>query len=151
MKTKQIQTKQAVTGQLKTTLKTMNKEVEPVIERLMQEVEKAHFTQAGPLEFIYTGATEDMENEFDLEIAVPVTPSNGNLPTEFKLKEIPELKCVSTTFKGSMDEIGDTYETIYNELQKEGVQPTNIIREVYENWVSYSSKENVVEIQVGIN
>ncbi len=150
METKQIQSKQAVTRQMKTTLKTMTKEVEPIIEGLMQEVESSNLDQSGPLEFIYTGVNTDMEHVFDLEIAVPVATGSKDQDA-VKTKNLPELKCVSTLFKGSMDEIDDVYKTIYTGLEQKGIIPTDTVREIYENWVSYSSKENVVEIQVGIN
>ena len=152
LETKQIEPKKVVSGSFKTTLKTMNDAVNPFIERLMTDLESAGFKPSGPMEFIYKGATSDVDKTFVLEIAQPVSgeSESGNL-SQFELREIPKLTCVSYFYKGKMDKIMDAYNDLFGEMAKEGLKPTDEVREVYQNWVSLSSDQNIVEIQIGID
>lgn len=151
METKHIESKLSVAGSFRTNLAKMNQEVNPFIERLMRELESAGLKPSGPMEFIYTGASSDINKEFNLEIAQPVS-GNAKLGMlkEFELKHIPEFTCLTETFKGRMDQIFDTYTHLYEKIGKKNINTTDIVREVYQNWVSLSSDQNIVEIQVGI-
>lgn len=151
METKNVEAKQVLAGSLKTTLNKLQADCDPVIERLMIEAESMKIAAIGPLEFIYTGATEDKDKEFHLEIAMPVNVKSGVTLPEFEIKVTPVFKCASHTYKGKMENIGGAYHQVFDDLQSKSLRPTEEIREVYENWVSFSSEENIVEIQIGIN
>ncbi len=151
MKTKNIEPKKVFFGSLKTTLNKIVDDTNPVIEALYADVEKYGIQPAGPLEFIYHGATGDMDKEFDLEIALPVAQEIKPEWSQFSFKNTNEFKCVSEEYKGSLEHIYGTYERIFGELDKGSMKSTDEVREVYQNWVSFSSDENIVEIQIGIN
>ena len=150
METKHIESKRVIAGSFTTTFSKMNGEVNPFIENLMTELESAGYVPAGPMEFIYKGATNDPNKEFQLEVAQPVNGSPSGELNNFELKQTPILNCVSHSYVGPMDKIMATYDELFGNIQKEKLVPTDEVREVYHNWVSLSSEENIVEIQVGI-
>ena len=151
METKLIEPKKVVAGSFQTTLNKMNEEVNPFIEKLMTALEQAGLKPSGPMEFIYKGATSDMDKSFLLEIAQPVTGDSkiGSI-SEFKLKETSAFTCVEHRYKGKMGGIMKTYEQLFASISKESIAPTDEVREVYQNWVSLSSDQNIVDIQIGI-
>lgn len=153
MEKKNIQPKKVIASSLKTTLKNISQDTDPILQQLMSQIEQLGIKTTGPLEFIYKGVTQDMEKEFDLEIVQPVDMVDAIELKSFTLKETPIFKAMTHTYVGSMDDhkMFAIYGQIFEELGKQNIQPTDMVREVYENWVSISSDENIVEIQIGIN
>jgi effector-binding domain-containing protein len=151
METKFIEPKKVVAGSFETTLNKMNAEVNPFIENLMTALEQAGLKPSGPMEFIYKGASSDMDKTFLLEIAQPVSgDADPKNLSGFKLKETPAFTCVQHRYKGKMDGIMNAYDQLFANISKESLAPTDEVREVYQNWVSLSSDQNIVDIQVGI-
>lgn len=151
MTSKNVAPKKVFFGSLKTTLNKIQTDTNPIIEALYGDVEKYKIQPAGPLEFIYHGATDDMDKEFDLEIALPVATVTKPEWSQFDFKETNDFKCVSEEYKGSMENIYGAYEKLFGEINADGMNSNDEVREVYQNWVSFSSEENIVEIQIGIN
>lgn len=151
MTTKNVSPKTVLVGKLQTSLKNINDDVTPVIDRMMADVGSAKIQPAGPIEFIYLGATDDVEKVFDLQVAIPVNEGDSIYSEEFQVEQTREFKCTTDMYKGSMNHIYGKYEEMYGQIQKEQLHPNDEIREVYNNWVSFSSEENEVEIQIGLN
>lgn len=151
METKNVAPKQIISGTLTTTMNKIQNDCNPVIERMMAEAESKNLPAVGPLEFIYTGASEDRDKAFHLEIALPVQANPGTTLTGFEIKETPDFKCAAHTYKGKMENIDSAYHEVFGKIEENALKPNDVIREVYENWVSFSSEENIVEIQIGIN
>ena len=151
METKNIKAKTVISTSLKTSLKNMSKDCEPVLGQLMMAIEKSTLKTAGPIEFIYMDVSEDVEEVFNLEIVQPIDSSETTSLEGFETKEISEFKCVSHIHKGSFEHIYAVYEKLFSELNWDGQKNTNQVREVYEKWESISSEQNIVEIQIGIN
>ena len=151
METKTIQPKKVMYGSMKTTMNKIKDESEPVINALMADVEKHGVTPVGPLEFIYFGATGDMDKEFTLEIALPVAPDSSAQGSSFGIKDTNTLKCISHEHNGSMEDIYQVYEDLFKHIDGDTMKSTDEVREVYTKWVDFSSDENIVEIQIGVN
>lgn len=150
METKVVQPKIFLYSEGKTTLKQIHEYANEAVEALMKESAAAGLEAAGPLEFIYFGATADEEKEFTLQIALPVKeekPVNG----EFRIKRSNPFKCLSYVYKGDVSEIGCAYESLFQEIAAKQLQPDDEIREVYMQWEHLTSENNLTEIQVGIN
>jgi effector-binding domain-containing protein len=133
-----------------TTLKEIQAVAMREIEKMYQEAEKLGLKEIAPMQFVYYGCSDDMEAEFTLEIAMAVDqekPYEG----KYRFKELEGFTCASTTHKGDINQIGNTYEQFMPELVKSGRQVSDQTREVYLNWVAPDSPENVTEIQIGIN
>lgn len=120
------------------------------IDSLCAEAEKIGLKEVAPIQFIYNGCDDKPDTKFTLEIALVIDqerPYDG----KYKFKELEEFKCASTIHKGDINKISETYEKFLPELFKSGKQITDKSREVYLNWVSPESSENITEIQVGVN
>lgn len=151
MKTRIIEPKKVLVVSTKTTLKNIAKDTYPLCEALMEDVKKFGITPAGPLEFIYFGASGDMEKEFELEIALPVSPDTTAQGSRYKIKDTKPFKCATYIHKGGVDKLFAVYEELFKELDWDKMKSTEEVREVYQNWVSPESEENITEIQIGIN
>ena len=71
----------------KTTLNKIHQVAEHLTGSLMADVEKLGIAPAGPLEFIYFSATGDMDKEFTLKIALPVSSDASTNESSFEIKE----------------------------------------------------------------
>ncbi len=151
LETKNINPKKVIVATTKTTLNKIAQDAEPLTGALMADVEKLGITPAGPLEFIYFDVTGEMDKEFTLEIALPVSPDASDEGSSFKIKETNSFKCVTHIHKGSMENMHAVYDVIFKEIEKKELKPTIEVREVYLNWVDAKSADNVTEIQIGIN
>ena len=151
MEQKSIQPKKVVVKSTKTTLSQIAKATEPLLDSLFSQVQKNGITPVGPLEFIYFGATGDVNKQFDLEIALPVLADEKLASSDLQTKDTNAITCMSHVHKGSLETIMNTYDELFKELEWNKIIPTNEVREVYLNWVDFSSDENITEIQIGIN
>lgn len=133
----------------KTTLNNIMDYCDPRIPRVYEEAERAGLEAIGPMEFIYFGASNDLDKEFTLRIALPVKekkPVGGN----YHFAESKGFSCVSTLHKGSIINIMGTYDRLFGEIMGAGLKPNDEIREVYHRWEQPESPTNETEIQIGI-
>jgi effector-binding domain-containing protein len=66
----------------------------------------------------------------------------------FVVKTEPEWKCLSATYKGSMESITKAWGELFGLVKERGLDRTPESREIYHTWVDYDSAENVTELQV---
>ncbi|MCG8307883.1 MAG: GyrI-like domain-containing protein [Cytophagales bacterium] len=120
------------------------------IDNMYAEAEKIGLKETAPMQFVYYGCDDKPDTKFTLEIAMLI---DGEKPYEgkYKFKELEDFKCVSTIHKGSISDLGKTYEKFMPELFKSGKEMTGQSREVYHKYVQQDSPENVTEIQIGVN
>lgn len=57
---------------------------------------------------------------------------------------------IKTDYKGAVVNIGQAWQDFTNQMLKKGYKFSNQGREVYKDWISYESEENVTELQMGI-
>ncbi|KAA2244585.1 hypothetical protein F0L74_01005 [Chitinophaga agrisoli] len=104
---------------------------------------------AGPQHWHYYGFTGDPEQEFTLEIGVPViTPKTVRPP--YACKTAPGFTCVSTLHRGDWQQLGKTYEQLINGLLLTGMQMSGHNREQYIHCDFENTAANLTRIQVGI-
>ena len=151
MEIKEVKSVQAITDTFKTTLKKMMGFSVDYTEKVAEEAGKHDLLSHQPMQFLYHNCTEDMEKEFDLEIAVLVNPDKP-YKGDYQVKELGNFKCASFRYKGSIDKIGvNGYEKFLPQVIASGNIPNSNFREVYHQWESPESENNIVEIQIGIN
>lgn len=150
MQTKHISPKKYFCFMGQTTLNKISAFASPEIDPLMEEAHKLGLEPSGPLEFIYFDATDDKDKPFTLWIALPVKNEIPVSNSKYSFKTTDDFKCFSHIHKGDISQVYQVYDKIFAELFSKGVKPTNQIREVYENWESVVSPENITEIQIGI-
>jgi effector-binding domain-containing protein len=116
---------------------------------LQKGVADSHARVAGSLTFIYHGATDDANAEFDMEIGFPIeekVAANGN----FKVRDVPDYKCMSVLFTGSFDQFSSAYEKLMPAAMAAPDAKTGESREMYLYFEETKSPNNVVHVSVGI-
>lgn len=149
MEQKQEKSKQFFYQEGKTTLKGLVNYADAQIPGVLEQVAKVGLAVTGPMEFIYFGATGDVNNEFTLHIALPVAEQKI-IPAPYQIKQVPEFKCLSVVHKGNIADISATYDQVFAQIQAQKIVPNGEIREVYHLYKDHASAENVTEIQIGI-
>lgn len=150
METKVINPKTLIYYEGKTSLKNIVNYSNSAIEELMKEVTSSGIEINGPMEFIYFGATDDLEKEFTLQIGLPVKEKK-TVGKKFNFKETSPFKCVSYQYKGDVSKMFEVYSNLYQQINQKQLQPLDEIREVYLKWEHLTSENNITEIQIGIN
>ncbi len=132
-----------------TSLKKIMEYAAPKVDLAYAEAERLGLEKTGPMEFIYFGATADMEKEFTLQIAFPVKNTKA-LDNDFKFRQSPDFKCLKKNFKGTMADLGKEYEPMYEYIWNNSLKPSGEIREIYHLFEFPDSPNNVTEIQIGL-
>ena len=136
----------------KTTLNKVSHYVPLEVEKLFHTAGNLGLDITPPLQFIYYGATADRDQEFTLNIALPVTTSYALPPdSPYMFKSMQEFKCYSYLYQGNMEGLIKEYDLIFQKLFSDGLQPTQEIREVYQKFTSADAIENLTEVQIGIH
>ncbi|MFT6907624.1 MAG: effector-binding domain-containing protein [Oleiphilaceae bacterium] len=122
-----------------------------VVEKIFKEAEELQLVINGPCEFIYFGCTGNIEEPFDLRIAIPVEQKKTN-PELFEYYESPAFVCVYQDYQGSMKNIGDGWDALCAETEKAGFRFSDggHIREVYKKWNGFDDFQNITELQIEI-
>lgn len=149
LSTKLVASKTIFYKEGKTTLNSIHEYANREVEALMLEVERGGLEPQGPLEFIYFGASGDMEKEFTLQIALPVKEKKP-VKAGYQFRETAPFKCLSYDYKGDVSQMFPAYEMLYQQLEEKQLQPLDEVREVYKQWEHLTSANNITEIQIGI-
>ncbi|MCU0429970.1 MAG: GyrI-like domain-containing protein [Cytophagaceae bacterium] len=151
MEKKTVPSKNFMIFSATTTLHTMNEMVEKEVNKLYAKAGELQLQPTGPLEFIYTGATKDMDKEFLLEIAMPIEEVPALLAEGYQFKKSEPFPCISVTHHGAISELASVYDKIFTDLWNNSVKTGDQIREVYATWYGMDSTQNITEIQIGIH
>lgn len=116
-----------------------------MVTPLYEKLSKLGIEPTGDVMFVYRFIGEPM----DCTIAVPIAVQKGD-SAPFEFKQYPELRCLSTIYKGSMLGINKAWEDLGKAATTHGFKPTVDGREIYIKWVDFESPENITELQAGI-
>jgi len=121
------------------------------VEKLYMEAQKLNLTVSGPCEFIYINCTGEMDKVFDLKVVIPID-KKGDDSEVFEYFESSSYECITKEYKGSMDGIGNAWESMMNEAQANNIalSPQNHCREVYKTWLGFENSDNITELQTQI-
>ena len=122
---------------------------EQSMERLYKSAESLHVLKGEPPEFIYFNASEDLEKPMQLVIGIP---ARTHCPPEedFFFMETLPFECISVEYKGPMSGIGRAWVDLVEKVLSEGYLLGNQGREIYREWISFESEDNVTELQIGV-
>ncbi|HET6247468.1 MAG TPA: GyrI-like domain-containing protein [Tepidisphaeraceae bacterium] len=123
----------------------------PAIDSLMDALRQADVRPAGPVIFVYYGIEADPTQEFDLDVCVPILAEaviTSAAPIGCKM--LPAFECISAEYVGSMHGIGNAWHQVASAWRASGRPACGESREVYKQWISFDSQENVTELQKGI-
>lgn len=133
--------------EVETTIEQIGAIAGPTIDALCAASSKAGNETAGPVTFVYFGATENPKQKFKLQIGLLVGKDSTE-SGDFKLRKLDSAKVASVIYCGGMQTIQLGYQQLFTDLFTRGLQPTNEIRESYLIWEGMESANNVTQIQV---
>ncbi len=138
----------AIVSTLHVTLKRLN-ECASVMQSLYAEAARFGLTITGPAQWHYIGASGDDNQEFQLDIVLPIQQA-GPLSETFVYKELPTFSCVSYVHTGSWSEMPALYDQLFAQFHRDGYSEDTIVREVYIVSNLEQLTQCVTEIQIGI-
>jgi effector-binding domain-containing protein len=132
---------------------TLNK-LQDAIGQLMPKIDAAvgagKLRPRGPYVFTYHGVTSDRDKPFTLDIGIMVSDGT-TAPDGIQLIKVGPLHCATVIYSGSAREVGQSYGKLYGEINRRGLQPTDISREVYLYWEDADSENNLIQIQAELS
>ena len=149
MKIKQVPNKCFYCIEKELTIPEIAEFSEKTVQTLYEDADSKGLDIIGPLEYIYLNCTGEPETPFMLIVAIPVgepRPTTGH----FFCMQTPPFDCVAIDFKGSMPDIGKAWEDFIQQAVRAGYLFSNQGREIYKEWVSFESEDNIAELQLGI-
>ncbi|MBO9699506.1 MAG: GyrI-like domain-containing protein [Sporocytophaga sp.] len=151
METKLIPSKNYLCYTTQTTLNKLQEFADKAVDGVYEAVAKGGLKASGPMEFIYLNCSNDRDKEFTLEIALPIENSTNFNSENHRIKKFEDFKCLSHTHNGDLLNLPGIYQRLFEEVFKNGIKPTNQIREIYKSFSGMESNDNITEIQIGIN
>lgn len=138
--------------QLRSTLATINEDVKELPDKLAADLIPAGLLPTGPMMFNYHGVTPDPHNEFDLQIALPLSVDDvARYKGPYITSRLEPFHFVETVMYGDLANLGpDAYEPLLADIHAAGLTMTGFSREVYQNFVDYASADNETRVQIGV-
>ncbi len=147
-----VQTMPVVTylyGSKQTTFAKIREAIGELTGGLEKAIQDGKFKYIGPPIFTYTGVQQDMSAPFTLEVGFPVAEGTQAFG-EYKVKNLPALKCATALFSGGITNVGKAWEKLFPAVFGAGLQPTMDVREMYLYWEGENSPNNVVHLELGV-
>ena len=132
----------------RTTLATLS-DWNHVPDELYTEADRLDLQITGPIQYIYTGVTGDVNNEFRLDIACPIATPTDSAGT-FTYKTFAGFRCAVCTYTGAWTDFPAVYDALFGQLYGSGRQNDGHIREVYAYVDKSHPETNMTEIQIGL-
>lgn len=150
-----IQTSNAVSIiaiELQTKLNDIVKDVGELPEKLAGDLISQGIVPTGPMQFLYSGMSEDPEAPFQLRIALPVSKAKAEgYQGPYSVERLEPFKFVETVLYGDIAQLGDKcYYPLIGEITKAGLTMTGEGREVYQNFDGPQSADNETRVQLVI-
>lgn len=131
-----------------TTLATLS-DWNHVPDELYTEADRLGLQMVGPIQYIYTGITGDMNNEFQVDIAFPISAPADSAGT-FSYKTFAGFRCAACTYRGPWADFPAVYDALFEQFYASGRRTNQLIREVYAV-VDFENPANcLTEIQIGL-
>jgi len=129
------------------TIKDAGSEIPPfageVLPKIVAKAKEMGLRTTEPEMFIYTFQQGGTMN---LVLGVPVREAKGE-SGEFKFIATQPVRCVSTSYKGSMLGIKQAWDAFIEATNRQKLEFAAENREVYLKWVDFDSAENETELQ----
>jgi predicted transcriptional regulator YdeE len=132
-----------------TSLNKFQDAIGQLVPRLDAAVDAGKLHVTGPVVFTYHGASEDREKTFTLDIGV-IVRDGAVAPDGIQVTTVGPLHCATFICSGPASKLGNAFGTLYGEIGRRGLQPTDICREVYLYWEGRDSDNNLVQLQADL-
>lgn len=125
----------------------LDQELDALMPRLQAAQAAAGIAGMGPVVIRYFRSGE--ADTYVMEAGVPVkagTPAAGAA----QVKTLPPYRCASLLYWGSLEQIGQAYETLNRAIQDAGLERSGEGREWYYHFEGDGSPNNVIGLHMGI-
>ncbi|PRY41873.1 GyrI-like small molecule binding protein [Spirosoma oryzae] len=138
----------AIVSSVRVTLKRLN-ECVPVMQSLYAEAARLGLTITGPSQWHYIGASGDDNQEFQLDVVLPI--QHAGPPSEtFVYNELPAFSCVSHAHTGAWSDMPAVYDQLFSQFYRDGYSEGTVVREVHIVADLEQPAQCVTEVQIGI-
>lgn len=131
------------------TLPTLPQQTAGSAQHLFQEATRLGLTITGPIHWIYTGVSGDETNEFQLEVALPISQPGGPADA-LTYRSFRSFRCACYSFTGPWSDFMPVYDALFTQLYRDGHQNDGHVREVYAVVDLENPSNCVTEIQIGL-
>ncbi len=138
----------AIVSSSRVTLKRLD-ECIPVMQSLYAEAARLGLTITGPSQWHYIGASGDDNQEFQLDVVLPIQQTGPPSET-FVYSELPAFSCVSHAHTGAWSEMPAVYDQLFAQFYRDGYSEGTVVREVHLVADLEHPIQCVTEIQIGI-
>ncbi len=116
------------------------------LKKIKTYLDKEGIKPAGPPMTIFTSSDD---NGFDYEIGVPIAAPPNNPPHgEFSVGQTPDGAALKFVYRGSYDDLDNTYETITDYLDEKRLDAKEMVEEYVTDPLTTDAKKLVVNVYV---
>lgn len=124
---------------------------EATLPAMFTHLQSAEVTPTGPVEFIYFNMDGDLARPFRMLLAIPIDGEGVPETDTFFPYRSTEISALKSSHQGSMATIGSAWDSLMQYAMMNRIQTTTECSEIYTQWVSPESADNVTELYVGID
>ena len=141
----------ALTISLKTSLYALAESGGAAAQRLRAEAVRLGLDASVAFQWLYTGLSGHPDDEFNLEIALPIREAVPGTPgSEFAIRALPAFQCAQYTYTGSWRNFGEVYGALFHQFYAADLVYDGRVREIY-RVVDLDNLDNcVTDLQIGI-
>ncbi|MEZ0538618.1 GyrI-like domain-containing protein [Fibrella arboris] len=141
----------ALTTSLRASLATLAQLGMTADSRVRAEAARLGLDPALATQWIYTGISGHPDDEFDLQVALPMqTAITGTPGQSFAIQTIPAFQCAQYTYTGAWSNLGDVYDALFVQFYADEHVYDGRMREIYQV-VDRTNQANCITcIQLGI-
>jgi effector-binding domain-containing protein len=129
-----------------TTLNTLQDAIGVLIPKLESAMDAGQLRVEGPAVFTYHSATMDRDKKFTLDVGI-IVKDGSTAPPGFTIAVVPAATNATVLYTGNVQGMPPAYGKLYGEMARQGLQPTDVSREVYLYWEGTESPNNVVQLR----
>jgi effector-binding domain-containing protein len=130
-----------------TAMSDLDQQLDLLMPQLKAAQAAAGIEQVGPVVIRYFGAGDP--DSYVLEVGVPVragTPAAGAA----RVKTLPPCRCAALLYWGSLEHIGQAYETLHGAIKEAGLDRGSEGREWYYHFEGDASPNNVIGLHLEV-
>ncbi|MBO0947170.1 GyrI-like domain-containing protein [Fibrella forsythiae] len=141
----------ALTVSLRASMATLAVQGMAADRQVRAEAARLGLNTATPSQWLYTGLSGHPDDEFDLEVALPLhEPVTGTPGESFAIRNVPAFHCAQYTYVGPWCNLGDVYDTLFIQFYADDHVYDGRIRERYQLVDLENQERCITDIQIGI-
>lgn len=140
----------ALTIALRTSLPALVEKGSAANRQLCAEAVRLGLNAALPTQWQYSSFSGHPDDDFDLEIALPILSTVSGTPgSAFTVRYVPAFRCVQYAYTGSWNTLGEVYEALFTQFYAADRVYDGRVREIYRVVDRTNPANCVTDIQIG--